>query len=102
MDGLIDQQLHCPSCRERFDVKEITAGAVGLIKARYDKLRPSLSAVEQSYAKPEDSLNADELEALKALAVRQWAQNHPQEAAKIINAALQTPVSVDPVQIVSH
>lgn len=61
MDGLISGELSCVSCREQFSIKEITPGGVALIRARYDKLRPSLSAVEQTLADPNASKTEEQM-----------------------------------------
>jgi len=48
MDQLSEGHINCPSCKKDYEIKELPATAVALIRARYDKLRPSLSAVEQT------------------------------------------------------
>jgi hypothetical protein len=49
IDAQIDDVLLCPECKkEHGATKELSAAAVALIRARYDKLRPTLSAVEQT------------------------------------------------------
>lgn len=48
MDCLIKGTFNCPSCGKETETKELSTTAVQLIRARYDKLRPSLSAVEQT------------------------------------------------------
>ena len=47
MDAVVSGHLNCTSCKKDFSVNEISPAVVSLLKARYDKLRPSLSAVEQ-------------------------------------------------------
>ena len=48
MDAVATNNLLCPKCQKPHDFKEITPVQAQLIRARYDKLRPSLSAVEQT------------------------------------------------------
>lgn len=49
IDSQIDDVLLCPECKkEHGSAKELSTAAVALIRARYDKLRPTLSAVEQT------------------------------------------------------
>lgn len=59
MDCLIKDSFQCPSCAKETPVKELNAGAVQLIRARYDKLRPSLSSVEQTVHNADDTLSED-------------------------------------------
>jgi hypothetical protein len=66
MDSLTTGILNCPTCAEDFKIKELTASEVNLIRARYDKLRPSLSAVEQTTHEASRS-QADILNEIKAL-----------------------------------
>jgi len=68
MDAVIVGHFQCPTCQEKAQIKEISSGAVALIKARYDKLRPSLSAVEQTNVNPDDKLTeADILQRFQQL-----------------------------------
>lgn len=49
IDGQLDKALVCPECgKEHGAVKDLTPAQVALIRARYDKLRPTLSAVDQT------------------------------------------------------
>lgn len=49
IDAQIDDVLICPECKkEHGSTKELSTAAVALIRARYDKLRPTLSAVDQT------------------------------------------------------
>lgn len=63
MDGVIKNQLQCPTCRKDMEIKELPASAVQLLRSRYDKLRPSLQAVEQTIVDPRDSQDAGQLTA---------------------------------------
>ena len=57
IDAQIDGQLLCNQCKG--EVKEISPAAVQLLKARYDKLRPTLSSVDQTIK--EDVPNEQEI-----------------------------------------
>jgi hypothetical protein len=57
MDAVIVGHFQCPTCQEKAEIKDISSSAVTLIKARYDKLRPSLSAIEQTNVNPDDKLD---------------------------------------------
>ena len=62
MDALTDKHMTCPSCQERYNIKELPTSVVNLIKARYDKLKPSLSSVEQhniEVTRPEADIISD-------------------------------------------
>ena len=61
IDAILDGHLQCPACRKKFEAKELQPSAVALLKARYDKLRPSLSAVEQTTKDPFNGLNREQL-----------------------------------------
>jgi hypothetical protein len=55
MDCLIKDTFICPSCKKDTPVKDLSSSAVTLIRSRYDKLRPTLQAVEQTNVNPERS-----------------------------------------------
>ena len=61
IDRTLEGQMMCPSCRIKYDIKEIPASAVGLWRARYDKLRPSLASTEVTVHDPRDSADAVQL-----------------------------------------
>src|SRR3989442_4538829 len=66
IDGLAAKHLQCPSCKKTMDandLKDIPSSVAMLIKARYDKLAPSLQAVEQTVIEPRDQLDPAEVEA---------------------------------------
>lgn len=68
MDAVTSGTMYCPTCHKAHPFKEITPAAATLLRARYDKLRPTLSAVEQSVTDHRDKLNPAELETrLKAM-----------------------------------
>lgn len=91
MDAQISKELHCPSCKGKFEIKEITSQAVNLIRARYDKLRPSLTAVEQTNIDP--AVNLDPARAREMLL--QALISDPSllsEAAAKVAKGTQTPI----------
>ena len=47
MDCVLDEHVKCSSCQKEFPAKELNPTAARILMSRYDKLRPSLSAVEQ-------------------------------------------------------
>jgi hypothetical protein len=68
MDSVVTSQQVCPTCNTTFPFREITPGAAQLLRARYDKLRPSLSSIEQTNLNPEDkATESDILAKLSAL-----------------------------------
>jgi hypothetical protein len=61
IDGQIDDVLLCPVCeKEHGSAKELSSAAVALIRARYDKLRPTLSSSEVTNVDPNDSKTDEE------------------------------------------
>lgn len=62
IDAQIDDVLICPACeKEHGSAKDLSSGAVALIRARYDKLRPTLSSSEVTNLDPNDAKTEDEL-----------------------------------------
>ena len=61
IDGLLDKHLKCPECKKDMEISELPNSVVTLLKARYDKLRPSLSAVEQTTLNPDDKLTEEQI-----------------------------------------
>lgn len=62
MDSQMDKVLACPDCDKKYEnVKDITPAQSALIRARYDKLRPTLSAVEQTVVSDADSASESQL-----------------------------------------
>lgn len=49
LDDQLDNQLHCPECKERLEIKDIPNAAVQLLKIRYDRLRAALSSHTVEY-----------------------------------------------------
>lgn len=54
MDSVVSGQQVCPSCNKEFPFKDMSPAAAQLLRSRYDKLRPSLSAVEQTFVDERD------------------------------------------------
>lgn len=70
IDEILDGHVTCTKCRKEFEAKELQPSAVALLKARYDKLRPSLSAVEQTTIEPAQQMTEDQiLQKIQALIV---------------------------------
>lgn len=61
MDQILDGHITCVKCRKDFEAKELQPSAVALLKARYDKLRPSLSAVEQTNVNEGETLTEEQI-----------------------------------------
>jgi len=61
MDQILTGLISCNRCGDKFPVNELSPTASQLIRARYDKLRPSLSAVQQSQADPFEGMNRAQL-----------------------------------------
>lgn len=61
IDEILDGHVTCTKCKKQFEAKELQPSAVALLKARYDKLRPSLSAVEQTTIEPAQQLTEDQI-----------------------------------------
>lgn len=61
IDQILAGHVTCTICRKEFEAKELQPSAVALLKARYDKLRPSLSAVEQTASDPFNGMNRQQL-----------------------------------------
>lgn len=58
----------CPTCKGSFEIKDVNPAVISAMKIRYDKLRPSLSAVEQTTIEPDQKLSeADILGKITAL-----------------------------------
>ena len=58
MDGVVSNEILCPSCKNTTrSWKELSPGSVMLLRARYDKLRPTLSTVEQTIHDSRDDLD---------------------------------------------
>src|SRR5574340_1686700 len=84
MDALYTGHMLCPRCGEDHPVKEITGPAATLMRARYDKLRPSLSAVEQTLVDDRDKLTHEQVieqvtgfVLANADSVRAWLAGNP-------------------------
>ena len=61
MDSVVNGELLCPSCNKGMEPKELSTSTVQLLRARYDKLRPSLSAIEQTVINESDRITEAQL-----------------------------------------
>lgn len=95
MDKRFAALLSCPICKAKMkpeDLEGIPPADATLMRARYDKLRPSLSAVEVTQNDPRDEMNADDmmgkLAAMFAEKPELWEQlvSIKQRAEKLIEA----------------
>lgn len=59
LDAVTSGTLVCPSCKKTTKYKEPTPAAAALIRARYDKLRPTLSTVEQTITDTRDKMSEE-------------------------------------------
>ena len=74
MDAQMDKVLACPYCGKDYEnVKVIEPAQAALIRARYDKLRPTLSAVEQTNINESDQMSEADLMAK----LKTFVQQHP-------------------------
>jgi hypothetical protein len=91
MDSQALHEMQCPTCQEKHPIKEITGPNATLLRARYDKLRPSLTAVEQTNIDP--AVNLDPKAARQSLL--QALVSDPTllaEAAAMVAKGTQTPI----------
>lgn len=102
MDSIIKGQMQCPTCQEEFPVKDITPAAAQLLRSRYDKLRPTLSAIEQVEPDRRDALRPDELQAkLMALFEKNPGLFESIQAARIRGAQATNAVQQSAIQLVA-
>ena len=88
MDAQMDKVLACPDCGKEYEsVKVIEPAQAALIRARYDKLRPTLSAVEQTIIDDRDSQSEGDIMAkLRAL-----VGAHPDLIRSLLDAQQSSP-----------
>src|SRR5579859_369877 len=48
IDSIVEGKILCPKCKVEHKADDLTPSQARLLSARYDKLRPTLSAVEHS------------------------------------------------------
>jgi hypothetical protein len=53
--------IECPSCQKKHKIKPLDSNVLAAIKIRYDKLRPSLSAVEQTTISEDEKLDDNQI-----------------------------------------
>lgn len=61
LDQATSGTVNCPTCRKNFPVKDIEPTTLKAIEIRYSRLRPTLSAVEQSVPDPFAGTSRSEL-----------------------------------------
>lgn len=61
LDSVAKGVGNCPTCKTKFEIKEVNPAVISALKIRYDKLRPTLSAVEQTNVEPEKALSEADL-----------------------------------------
>lgn len=98
IDAQIDEQLLCPACGGE-NKKELSPNAVQLLKVRYDKLRPSLSSVDQTIK--EEGPKEEEMAAALAhlLATNSSALRPIIESDPAVRAALASLLGGGPVAL---
>lgn len=80
LDNIARGHGTCPRCQNEFEIKEVNPAVVSALKIRYDKLRPTLSAVEQTNIEPDQKLSESDLLARMG----ELIAAHPQLAAQAI------------------
>lgn len=61
LDAQMGHEVECPTCKKGHVIKELSQATLTAMRIRYDKLRPALSAVEQTNIDPEESLTEQQL-----------------------------------------
>ena len=61
LDGIIEGKMQCPSCQKEYQVKDLDRSCLAAIEARYDKLRPTLSAVEMQQPDPLEGVSRPDM-----------------------------------------
>lgn len=61
LDKALEGKCVCVSCKKEFDIKDLHPNVLKAIQLRYDKLRPALSAVEQTTLNPEDKKTEEQI-----------------------------------------
>lgn len=102
IDQIIDGHVTCSVCRKEFEAKELQPSAVALLKARYDKLRPSLSAVEQTTIQAESGTESDILAQIKRLTESNQEVREALLAILMNTPAQSAPVADIPTTAVQH
>lgn len=89
--------MMCPSCREKYEVKDISPAAVSLLRTRYDKLRPSLASTEVTVHDPRDQARPEDVAARLAAMFHENPALFDQVVA-LKNAGTPLPVVPDQAQ----
>lgn len=100
IDAQIDDVLQCPKCGQNESTKrELSAAAVALIRSRYDKLRPTLSSVDQT-VREEPKTETELIQGLADSIMANPAMLRPLvEANPGVRAALLSLLSGGPIQV---
>jgi hypothetical protein len=61
LDGIAAGHMQCPTCQNEYEIKQVDSAVIQALKIRYDKIRPTLSAVEQTNVEPEKALSESDL-----------------------------------------
>ena len=61
LDAQMGNDVICPKCGIGHKIKELSQATLIAMRIRYDKLRPALSAVEQTNIDPEQTLTEQQL-----------------------------------------
>ena len=61
LDAQMGNNVICPKCGIGHKIKELSQATLIAMRIRYDKLRPALSAVEQTNIDPEQTLTEQQL-----------------------------------------
>lgn len=98
-DGIMGNAITCPSCNKPHKISNLDSSVVAVMRMRYDKLRPTLQAVEQTNIDPQDKLDENQiLTKLGALidAHPDLLQRALAARAKVAETAV-SPVAVTPI-----
>lgn len=87
IDQILDGHVTCTKCRKEFEAKELQPSAVALLKARYDKLRPSLSAVEQTTIEPAHQMTVEDIVAKFQALIKEVPEMRAMLLASVDNLA---------------
>ena len=61
LDGLAHNALRCVTCQKPIPINDINPSVIQAIRLRYDRLRPTLTSVEQKTADPFANMNRDQV-----------------------------------------
>lgn len=102
IDGMCGNAVICPSCKKPHKISSLDTSVVTAMRMRYDKLRPTLSAVEQTTHNESEKLDENQLLAkLEALiaAHPDLVQRALAAAAKRKAGVAEVPKAAIPVEL---